>query len=133
MAKRKVLVIDDEVTFTRLMRMNLEKSGPYEVLEINRGLEGLAAAKKYKPDIIFLDIIMPDIAGGDLAAQIRADKEIGETPILFLTAIVSKAEVSGTASTLLGGFPVIAKPVSVAEIVDTIEKTVGGRARTGRT
>jgi CheY-like chemotaxis protein len=131
MTKKKVLVVDDEVTFTRLMKMNIEKSGPYEVREANKGLEALAVAREYKPDIIFLDIIMPDIAGGDLAAQIRADKEIGATPILFLTAIVSKTQTAETSGTI-GGFPVIAKPVEVAEMVRAIEKNLNGKTKTGR-
>ena len=131
MSKKKILVIDDEAPFTRLMKLNLEKSGSYEVMEINKGLEGLTAAREYKPDLILLDIIMPDIAGGDLAAQIRSDKELSNTPIVFLTAIVSKAEASKEAFAL-GEFPLIAKPVDVEEVVELIEKHARARTKAQR-
>ncbi len=132
MPKKKILVIDDEAPFTRLIKLNLEKNGPYEVVEVNKGMAGLTAAREYKPDLILLDIIMPDIAGGDLAAQIRSDKELSNTPIIFLTAIVSKTEVSKEVLAL-GEFPLIAKPVDVGEVIEIIEKHARPRPKTQRT
>lgn len=117
MAKKRILLIDDEPSFTRMLRLNLEKTGAYEVREENRGAHGLAAAREFKPDLILLDVIMPDADGGDVAAQIKADKNLKDTPIVFLTAVVTKKEEG-----MIGGRPFIAKPASVKEVIDCIEK-----------
>ncbi|MCM8794907.1 MAG: response regulator [Candidatus Omnitrophica bacterium] len=130
MPKKKILLIDDEANFTHLLKLNLEASGGYEVREVNKGLEGLDAAREYKPDLIFLDIIMPDIAGGDLASMIRSDETIGHTPIIFLTAIVSRDETVDHGG-FIGGYPCVAKPVNLEEIIDVIEKHGNGRKKAG--
>ena len=114
-SKKKILVIDDERHFTTLLKLNLEKTGAYEVKTVNEGALGLAAAQEFKPDLILLDVIMPDIDGGSVAAQIRADERLRETPILFLTAILSKEE-SSQKEGRLSGTPCIAKPVSPEEL-----------------
>lgn len=119
MVKKRILLVDDEPSFTRMLRLNLEKTGAYEVREENRGAQGLAAAREFKPDLILLDVIMPDADGGDVAAQIKADKNLKDTPIVFLTAVVTKKEEG-----LIGGRPFIAKPVSAKELIDCIEKHI---------
>jgi two-component system alkaline phosphatase synthesis response regulator PhoP len=121
MDKRKILVIDDEEDFTKLVKLNLERTGQYEVMTENKGLLGLVAAKKFKPDLIFLDIIMPDSDGGDVCYQLENDKETKGIPIVFLTAVAKKEEVKENWGTI-GGHPFIAKPVSVRELVGCIEK-----------
>lgn len=60
---------------------------------------------------------MPDADGGEVAAQIKADRNLKDTPIVFLTAVVSKKEEG-----LIGGRPFLAKPVGVKEVIDCIEK-----------
>ncbi len=117
MAKKRILLIDDEPSFTRMLRLNLEKAGGYEVREENRGSQGLATAREFKPDLILLDVIMPDADGGEVAAQIKADRNLKDTPIVFLTAVVSKKEEG-----LIGGRPFLAKPVGVKEVIDCIER-----------
>ena len=82
---------------------------------------GLEAAKEFRPDLILLDVIMPDIDGGQVAAQIKADSQIKDTPIVFLTAIVSKKETVSLGSNI-GGQAFITKPLSPNEIVTSIEK-----------
>ncbi len=118
--KKRILVVDDEVGFTQLLKLNLEKTGAYEVLEENRGVFAVAAAKKFKPDLILLDIIMPDIDGGQVAAQIKTREEMKDTPILFLTAIVSKNEMTYKDGRI-GGYPFLAKPIDTDEIIASIE------------
>ena len=65
MSRKRILVIDDEASFTRNLKLNLEETGEYEVREENKGTEGLTAAREFRPDLILLDVIMPDMAGGD--------------------------------------------------------------------
>ncbi len=123
MAKKKILIVDDEVGFTNLVRLNLEETGEYEVKEENEGARGLKAAKAFRPDMIFLDIIMPDMQGSDVARQIKEDAALKNIPIVFLTAIIS-AEETDSHGGMIGGNPFLAKPVSAERLVEYIEKTL---------
>jgi len=123
MAKKKILIIDDEEALTRLVKLNLESTGDYEVMTENKGANGLAAAKAFKPDLVLLDIIMPDMEGSDVAGQIMEDKDISDTPIVFLTAMIRKEETAASRG-IIGGHPFIAKSVNIKELIDCIEKNV---------
>ena len=121
MNPKRILVVDDETTITRLLRLNLEKTGAYVVRTENLGANALPAAREFKPDLILLDVMMPDMDGGDVASQIQADALLRQTPIVFLTAAVKKEEVDATGG-LIGGYPYIAKPLDVKGVLATIEK-----------
>ncbi|MDO8730034.1 MAG: response regulator [Candidatus Omnitrophota bacterium] len=119
--KKKILLIDDEPAFTRLLKMNLEKTGAYEVREEHVGSLGLAAAKEFKPDLVLLDVVMPDIDGGTVVSQIRCSEELKNTRVVFLTAVITQKEIS-TQSGMLNSVPCIAKPVSTEDLIACIEK-----------
>jgi CheY-like chemotaxis protein len=76
MSKKRILLIDDDPSFTRLLKLNLEETGAYEVRTENRGTAALTAAREFKPDLILLDVVMPDMGGGDVAFQIGADRNV---------------------------------------------------------
>ena len=116
MNKKRIFIVDDESGFTRLLKLTLEKSGNYEVLEENDGTKAWLKAREFKPDIIFLDIVMPKIDGGDVAQQIRSDPMLAKVPIIFLTAIVSRSESKQD----IGGFPFLSKPVSLDAVTRCI-------------
>jgi CheY-like chemotaxis protein len=118
MSKKKILVVDDESGFTRLMKIALRH---YEIREENDSQRALEAAREFRPDLILLDVIMPGMDGGDLAAQIAEDPQLRHTPIVFLTAIVSPGE-TGTAARQIGGYPFLAKPVSADALERCIEE-----------
>ena len=119
--KKKILLVDDEAGFTRMMKLNLEHNGAYEVRIENEGSRVLATARAYRPDLIFLDVIMPDIDGGQIASDLKSDPQLKKTPIIFLTAVVSRNEVVQHGD-MIGGQMFLDKPVTVADMVDTIEK-----------
>lgn len=121
MEKKRILIIDDEQSFTRMVKLNLEKTGDFEVREENRATSALASAREFKPDLILLDVIMPSLDGGDVAAQIQNDRLLRGTPIIFLTATVSRRE-AGAAGLNSGGCLFIAKPVSVEALVKCIHE-----------
>jgi CheY-like chemotaxis protein len=121
MEKKRILIIDDEVNFTKLIKRNLELGGQYEVRAENSGRLGLAAAKEFKPDLIFLDILMPDMDGTEVGFQLESDTETKGIPVAYLTAIVNKEEVERSKG-CIAGRPFIAKPVSAEELIDYIEK-----------
>jgi len=124
--KKKILIVDDEENFTKLVKLNLEKTGEYEVKVENKGPQGLVTAKEFKPDLILLDILMMDMDGGEVAYQLKNDEETKNIPIVFLTAVAMKEEVEKS-SGVIGGHPFIAKPVTAEELIDCIEKNISIR------
>jgi CheY-like chemotaxis protein len=130
MRKRRILLVDDEVGITRALAMYLEDPGGCEVQVENVGTRVLATARAFAPDLIFLDIVMPDAEGGTLAAAIKADPSLKNTPIVFLTALVSQDDLAAAAddgdhpSMLIGGYPFLAKPVDPDTVLAYVDKHV---------
>ena len=81
MKTKRILVIDDEPSITRTMKVNLERSGAYSVCTENHADRALETARRFQPDLIFLDVMMPEIDGGHLAAQIGSDRSFKGVPV----------------------------------------------------
>ena len=124
--KRRILIVDDDPNSTHLVKILLERSGPYLVLEENDATKADQTAHNFKPDVILLDIIMPKMDGGELATQIESDRELHDTPIIFLTALVTHGEARGGLH--IQGHPFVAKPISIPELIEAIEKHLPVRA-----
>ena len=123
MAKKRILLVDDEKSLTSLLRLNLEETGNYEVRVENWAEDALPAAKQFKPDLVLLDIIMPRMPGGNVASLIDNDPELKGTPIVFLTAAVRKHQVEENEG-IICEHPCLAKPATVDEVIAMIEKHV---------
>jgi len=123
MNKKRILVVDDEKSITRLLKLNLEQTGNYEVREENFGARAVAAAQEFRPDLVLLDVMMPDMDGGDVAAGLRQDPALRNTPVVFLTAAVKKEEL-GAPDGKIGGRIYIAKPLNVKGVLSVIERTL---------
>jgi CheY-like chemotaxis protein len=123
MITKRILVVDDEPGVTRNLKLNLESGGDYEVLGENHATNALIAARTFRPDLILLDVMMPGMDGGDVAARLRADPLLSGTPILFLTAIVSNQETDGHEK-VSGAETFLAKPVDIGELKKTVEKHI---------
>ncbi len=121
MTKKRILVIDDEASLTRMLKLNLEETGQYEVRTENQGSKALNAAREYKPDLMLLDIMMPDMSGGDVAARMLDDNELKNIKIIFLTALISKQETE-TAKGKISGRSFVAKPVKIDELIEKIQE-----------
>ena len=121
MRKKKILIIDDEESFTELVKLNLEATGKYEIKAENKGSLGLVAAKQFKPDLILLDLIMPDMGGGEVSCQLKIDEETKNIPIVFLTAIMTEEEAEARGG-IVSGLQVVAKPVRTGDLINVIEK-----------
>ena len=121
MSLKRLLLIDDEEPFTRLVKLNLEQTGRYVVRIENDGSKALATAREFVPDLILLDVIMPDADGGEVAALIKADAALKAVPIIFLTAAVSQKELDGP-SGMIGGRMFIAKPVNKRSLIELIDQ-----------
>ncbi len=120
MEKKKILLVDDNVDFTALIKAKLESTGRYEVRVENQGSSGHRAAKDFGPDLILMDVDMPDMEGSEVAAQIMKDPELN-VPIVFLTSIVNEKEVEATKG-LIGGRRFISKGSSPQSIVESVER-----------
>ncbi|MGH7803344.1 MAG: response regulator, partial [Candidatus Binatia bacterium] len=113
--------------FTRLLKLNLEQTGTYEVRVENHGTNAIAAAREFKPDLILLDVVLPDMDGGQIAEHLREDPALRTIPIIYLTAIVSQSEVDEKAG-MIGGRVFVAKPVSKDVLIKVIEKQLAAAA-----
>jgi CheY-like chemotaxis protein len=124
--KACILIIDDNRDLTHAARLALERTGRYVVREENDASKAHQTAQGFKPDLILLDIAMPETDGGEVAAQIQSDPALHRMPIVFLTALVTKAE--GEPGLRIKGHPFLAKPVSLPELIEGIEKNLPARA-----
>lgn len=120
----KVLVIDDEAGFTKLLKMNLEKSGEFEVRIENNSMKALAAAREFHPDVILLDVVMPGLDGGDVAAQFQEDPILRQVPVIMLTALVSPGETSQDAVAQSGSLTVLPKPVNIEKLMNCLTNAI---------
>jgi CheY-like chemotaxis protein len=124
MNTKRILVVDDEPGITRTMKVNLERTGSYSVRTENHAGNALTAAKQFHPDLIFLDVMMPGMDGGEVAGQFKADPDLKNVPVVFLTAIVTKREM-GTESKYIGGQSFIAKPLNIEALTRCIVERIG--------
>ena len=120
MKKKRILIVDDEVGFTRLFKLNLEQRADYEVRVENWAEKAVSAAREFKPDLVLLDVIMPRMIGNEVAAKLRADVNLKSTPIIFLSAVGGRKSCEQQ-NRALDGYPCIAKPASVEELIEGIE------------
>jgi CheY-like chemotaxis protein len=123
MKKKKVLIIDDEAAFTNIVKLTLEGKKTYEVCVENDSHQAIATARKFWPDIIILDVVMPELDGGEVHTQLMADPILKRIPVIFLTAIVGQREVDENKG-MIGGSFYIAKPVSAEGLIGAIEKHI---------
>ncbi|HBG60462.1 MAG: hypothetical protein A2Y03_04165 [Omnitrophica WOR_2 bacterium GWF2_38_59] len=120
---KKVLIVDDEKGFTSMLKLNLESIGAFEVKVVNESKYALMTAKQFLPDVILLDIIMPEKEGPDVAIEIRNDPTLKNIPIVFLTATITRDEVQSQ-NGWIGGNIFVAKPSSLKELLASIESSI---------
>jgi CheY-like chemotaxis protein len=119
--KHRILIVDDDTLYTKLLKIQLEKTGAYEVKTVAHAQLVVAAAREFGPQLILLDIMMPGQDGGETAAQLAADERLQDIPVVFLTSAVTRAEMAEKGG-LVAGRRILAKPVGERELVDTIQK-----------
>lgn len=124
MSQKRILIVDDEESFTRLLKLNLEAGGTYRVRTENHAPHALSAVREFRPDLVFLDVMMPEMDGGDIASAMQADPEMKNIPIVFLTAAVKKEEVKSRGG-VVGGFPYLAKPVDLEAVIACLRQQLG--------
>jgi DNA-binding response OmpR family regulator len=118
---KRILVVDDEPTVTRSLKLNLEAMANYEVRTENDPALAIDAARDFHPQLILLDVLMPRLDGWDISVRIHADPELADTPIVFLTALASN-EATGGHAVIDGSTVYFAKPVDTEELIKCIEQ-----------
>ena len=123
----RILIVDDESAIRLICRLNLGSLG-FETLEAPDGTAAIALARAERPDLILLDVMMPEVDGWRVAEELAAHDETREIPILFLSArSESSDQLRGHE---LGGVGYITKPFDPLEMADTV-RSVLERARSG--
>ena len=122
MSQRKVLVVDDEPFICRSLSFVLRK-GNYDVIEARNGEEAIAAIREHKPDLVFLDVMMPKINGFEVTERVRSDPDLAGIKIILLTAKgqESDREVGKTA----GANDYMTKPFSPTKILERAREVLG--------
>ena len=110
----KVLIVDDVISNVLLLKVLLNNE-KFQIVTASNGTEALAQVKKEKPDLVLLDVMMPDISGFDVAKQMKADPEMSDIPIIFLTALNSTADI--VKGFQVGGNDFISKPFNKEELI----------------
>ena len=121
-ARKKIMFVDDEEGFLKMVKLNLEGKGEYEVLTVTNGNEAVKAACLFRPDMIFLDVIMPEVDGGAVLAELEATPELKHIPVVFLTAILTQVEINAQGGKHVSGRDFLAKPVTTAKLIEYIKK-----------
>lgn len=120
----KILLVDDDKDFVEATKMVLE-SKPYEVVVAYNGDEGLAKARKEKPDLIILDIIMPVKDGFSAAEQLKKDPALKKIPVIMLTSFSQKGgetSLSVSQGLALEADDYVDKPVAPQELLGRVER-----------
>ncbi len=127
MAKR-VLVVDDEQNIVDILRFNLEREG-YEVITAGDGVQGLAMARSSDPDLILLDVMMPEMDGFQVCRELRKEDKL--TPIIMLTA--REEETDRVMGLELGADDYVSKPFSVRELMARVRTNIRRQAAMNET
>jgi two-component system alkaline phosphatase synthesis response regulator PhoP len=108
MSRKRILVIDDEEDIREVAALSLESSADVEVLTAPEGKTGIERAAQSRPDLILLDVMMPELDGPSTLARLRAREETRHIPVIFLTAQVQAGERRNLSAMSVRG--IIAKP-----------------------
>lgn len=124
---KRILVVDDEPEVVELVRNRLE-ANHYNVISASGGAEGVKKAQQEKPDLVLMDILMPDLSGAEAVKILRTDAATKRIPVIFLTAVIdSMSEENEIGSINIDGhfFTAIAKPFKAEPLLAEIEKLIG--------
>jgi len=123
--KTKVLIIDDEEDFCFFIRENLNNTEMFEVFVATNGAYGLDLARTRSPDIILLDLMMPDMSGEQVAAELNELPQTAQIPKIFLTALATRGDAGNSVLQKSGRSYYIAKPVRTRELIMAIKEVLG--------
>lgn len=127
--RERVVIIDDEKDIVELVRYNFRKEG-FEVDSFMRAAEGLEFLRRNPPDLVLLDILLPDLDGLEICRRLRADDRLSAIPVIFLTA--KAEEIDRILGLEIGADDYVVKPFSPRELVARARAVLRRRERVPR-
>ena len=119
MEKKKILIVDNERDILTLLGKRLSARG-FSVMTAENGSDAINLAKSKRPDLIILDIMMPEMDGAEVSARLQEDSKTSSIPIIFLTCLFTKKEEREKGH-IIGGRVFIAKPYRIEELLKEVE------------
>jgi excisionase family DNA binding protein len=116
--KRKALIVDDDEELVELIRDALEADGRFEVRAVNNGFDAGMMVKEYHPDVIVLDVMLPDINGKEVCQRVRSDSALDDVKIVCISGMVEQDKVDDLMAS--GANTFIQKPFEVDRLIDTM-------------
>ena len=116
--KRKALIVDDDRELTELMRDVLENDGRFEVSTVNNGFDAGMMVKEYRPDVIVLDVMLPDINGKEVCQRVRSDSTLDGTKIICISGMVEADRIEDLKAAGANDF--LQKPFEVETLLNRI-------------
>lgn len=117
--KKKILIVEDNELNMRLFNDLLEAHG-YEIIQARQGIEALKQARQHLPDLILMDIQLPEISGLEVTKWIKEDEELKTIPVIAVTAFAMKGDEQRIRESGCEGY--IAKPISIGSFLETVKK-----------
>ena len=124
----RVLVVDDEINIVRLIQVNLERHG-YQVETANNGVQALAKIRDSRPDLLVSDVMMPEMDGFELLANVRRDPALMDLPVIMLTAKAQDRDVMEGYKT--GADMYLTKPFNPAELITFAKRILSSQRDNG--
>jgi len=121
---KKVLIIDDEEDFCFFVRENLMSTGMFDVFVATNGRYGIKLARQEKPDIILLDLMMPDLTGEEVADELKDDSGTAAIPVIFVTALATQNDTGGGSLKKSGSAYYLSKPIRTRQLVGAINEMI---------
>jgi len=120
---KKVLIVEDNVDISSNIGYMLSQLG-YLAFVAKDGAEGIAMAKEKLPDVIIMDLMLPDMMGGEVVSTIKKHSPCNGVPVIFLTALMSKEDAGEINTIMVDGkrYPALAKPFDFPQLLKIIEK-----------
>ncbi len=122
MEKRKVMLVDDEEDFIKMLKLNLEQTGQYEVLALSSAKDIVSKVKDFKPEVILLDLLMPEIGGIEACQMLNEDPIGNRIPIIALSALDKDADKLKAYK--VGIVDYLTKPVKTETIIKAVQKAL---------
>ncbi|MCH8921924.1 MAG: response regulator [Planctomycetes bacterium] len=116
--KRRVLIVDDDEDLVELIADHLERDGRFEIRTANNGFDAGMMVKEYRPDIIVLDVMLPDINGKEVCQRVRGDKTMEDVRIICISGMVEEDKVADLREAGANDF--MHKPFEVEKLIDRI-------------
>ncbi|MBI4831568.1 MAG: response regulator [Candidatus Lindowbacteria bacterium] len=122
MPKEKILVVEDQASFREFLQISLTKLG-FDVATALTGKMALAKAKEYEPDLILLDVMLPDTDGYEICHELREVPEMSLIPIIFVSAVSTDKHIQKAMAA--GGTDYVVKPLSVEDVKSLVTRYLG--------